>query len=84
MKKEEIDLTLPDSEKIYVTAPDSDVRVGMRKLSLQNGESMILYDTTGAYTDPDIDTSDGLPEIKKGWIEEREKSADGLDRKSVV
>ncbi len=78
MKKEEIDLTLPDSEKIYVTAPDSDVRVGMRKLSLQNGESMILYDTTGAYTDPDIDTSDGLPEIKKGWIEEREKSADGF------
>ena len=78
MKKDETDLTLPDSRKIYLTAPDSDIKVGMRSLSLQNGESMILYDTTGAYTDPDIDTSHGLPKIKSGWIIERENSADGF------
>ncbi|MDE7134456.1 MAG: phosphomethylpyrimidine synthase ThiC [Rikenellaceae bacterium] len=73
-----IDLRFPDSEKIYVTAPDSDIKVGMRRLALQNGDSITLYDTSGAYTDPRVDTSCGLPKVRAAWNDGRINSAEGF------
>lgn len=74
---------LPGSEKIYVTGSRADIRVPMRRINLsptreedgslsENG-SVVVYDTSGVYTDPNhtIDPQKGLPKIRKTWIEER-------------
>ncbi len=74
---------LPGSEKIYVTGSRADIRVPMRRINLsptreedgslsENG-SVVVYDTSGVYTDPNhtIDPQKGLPKIRKAWIEER-------------
>ena len=43
---------LPASKKIYV-ASESGIAVAMREIALSNGEpSLRVYDTSGAYTDP--------------------------------
>lgn len=64
----------PNSRKIYVNGTlHADVRVPMRELSLTNGNTVPLYDTSGAHTDPDItiDLKQGLPALRKPWIEGR-------------
>lgn len=74
---------LPGSKKIYVTGSRPDMRVPMRRIDLSptktddgqlidNG-SVVVYDTSGVYTDPDhiIDPHKGLPKIRQAWIEER-------------
>jgi len=64
----------PYSEKIYIQDPDCpDISVAMRKVILTNGDSVCLYDTSGAYTDPSqaIDIHCGLPPIRLPWIEAR-------------
>ncbi|MGQ0793855.1 MAG: phosphomethylpyrimidine synthase ThiC [Deltaproteobacteria bacterium] len=74
----------PRSKKIYLNgALHPDVRVPMREVELSDtdpeilgrGESVknqpiTLYDTSGAYTDPDaeIDVYLGLPRIREKWI----------------
>lgn len=78
MDTKKTDLSLPDSKKTYITTADGDVKVGMRRLDLQNGEHITLYDTTGAYTDPDIDTSNGLPKLKERWNNARMNSSEGF------
>ena len=74
---------LPGSEKIYVQGKIFDIRVPMRKINMSptiesNGsrtenEAVIVYDTSGPYTDPSykVDLKKGLPELRKQWIEER-------------
>lgn len=65
---------LPASEKVHVcTASDPRIRVPMRKISLSDGSSVSLYDTSGPYTDPtvEIDVHRGLPGPRSSWIEER-------------
>lgn len=74
---------LPGSEKIYVPGERFDVRVPMRKIALsptkdENGnqtenEAVIVYDTSGPYTDPEyrVDLNKGLPKIREEWINER-------------
>lgn len=62
------------SEKIYVSGElYPDLRVGMRRVSLTNGECVDLYDTTGVYTEPgyEADTERGIPRLREQWIEER-------------
>ncbi len=51
-----------------------EMRVGMRSLELQTGESMLLYDTTGAYTDEEYDHNieQGTPKLRQPWISRRE------------
>ncbi|MBT33747.1 MAG: phosphomethylpyrimidine synthase ThiC [Thalassobius sp.] len=75
----------PNSEKVYVKGNlFQDVRVPMRKISLSdtvdkfNGtktpnEPVLVYDTSGAYTDPkvEIDVRKGLEPIRKNWIQSR-------------
>jgi phosphomethylpyrimidine synthase len=43
----------PASRKVHVTGNlHSQLRVPMREVSLSNGESATLYDTSGPYTEP--------------------------------
>jgi len=73
----------PASEKIYVPGQMPGVRVPFRKVHLgptkgadgqcRPNEPMILYDTTGPYTDPEatIDLAKGLPPLRRWWTLER-------------
>ena len=73
---------LPNSRKVYVTGSRPDIRVPQREISLADtptnmgGEKnapVIVYDTSGAYTDPavKIDIRQGLPSVRANWIDER-------------
>ncbi len=88
MKIENIDLSsYPNSEKIYIEGKLPGVKVGMRKIyqyptvKIENGkrieypnDDIIVYDTSGPYTDPaiEIDINKGLPRIREKWVDERE------------
>ncbi|GAB2768245.1 phosphomethylpyrimidine synthase ThiC [Rhabdobacter roseus] len=74
----------PASEKIYVAGKLHPIRVAMRQVQLTdtrdtfNGKStpnpaVVLYDTSGPYTDPaaDIDVRKGLPRLREAWVRER-------------
>ena len=69
---------LPSSCKIFVAGQQhSDVRVPMREISLHesaNEPPMVVYDTSGAYTDPnvDIDLESGLEPLRRDWIIRRD------------
>ncbi len=77
---------LPNSQKIYVEGSRPDIRVAMREVSLsptrlKDGSEEInppvrIYDTSGAYTDPDveIDVRKGLAPLRANWIAERQDS----------
>lgn len=87
MKIENIDVSsYPNSEKIYVEGKLPGVRVGMRRIhqfptvKIENGkrveypnEDIVVYDTSGPYTDPAIktDINEGLPRIREEWVEQR-------------
>jgi phosphomethylpyrimidine synthase len=61
------------STKTYLQGPRADVRVPMREVRLTTGDAVVLYDTSGPYTDPDVvtDVRRGLPRLREGWIRER-------------
>ena len=65
---------LPSSRKIYVNGEvHPSVRVPMREISLHdsaNEPPLVVYDTSGAYTDPDadIDLEKGLVPLRREWI----------------
>lgn len=72
----------PNSRKIYVTGSRPDIRVPMREIRLSDTHTshgleknlpLTVYDTSGPYTDPQvkIDIRQGLPELRRAWIEER-------------
>ena len=76
----------PNSEKIYVEGSLFPIKVGMRKINLTptvkmvNGKKkispnapVVVYDTSGAYTDKNIktDINEGLPRIREQWVQER-------------
>ena len=78
------DLTriLPASKKIYIQGSRPDIQVPMRQIELtqtpaglggEHNLPIMVYDTSGAYTDPqiDIDLNQGLPNVRDIWIEER-------------
>lgn len=79
-------ITYPSSKKIYIKGKIHDIQVGMREITLsdtvsvENGQhkaeknkSVIVYDTSGDYSDKDItiDISKGLHRIREKWIEAR-------------
>lgn len=90
------DLTriLPASRKVYVTGSRDDIKVPFREISLtdtptglakdglEKNEPILVYDTSGVYTDPDakIDLNQGLPKLRENWIVERDDTEvlDGL------
>jgi phosphomethylpyrimidine synthase len=64
----------PGSRKTYLPGSRPDLRVPMREVVLSTGDSVVLYDTSGPYTDPELRTDIrlGLPPLRKEWIEERQ------------
>src|SRR5690606_3461651 len=56
--------------KAYVEGTRPDLRVPVRQVHLTNGESVTLYDTSGPYTDPHVDTDvrRGLTPLRENWI----------------
>lgn len=88
MKIENIDVSsYPNSEKFYVAGSFfPDIRVGMRRVhqyptvKIEDGkrveypnEDIVIYDTSGPYTDPEvkIDLYKGLPRTREAWVERR-------------
>ena len=81
---------LPASQKVYIQGSQDDIRVPFREITLtdtpiglaQGGkkdgfiknEPILVYDTSGVYTDPtvQIDLNQGLPKLRKRWIDERD------------
>ncbi|HEU0131739.1 MAG TPA: phosphomethylpyrimidine synthase ThiC [Mycobacteriales bacterium] len=61
------------SSKTYLSGSRPDLRVPMREVRLSTGDSVVLYDTSGPYTDPDVvtDVRRGLPRLRERWIAER-------------
>ncbi len=61
------------SRKTYLSGPRPDIRVPMREVVLTTGDSVVLYDTSGPYTDPayQADVRRGLPALRASWIAER-------------
>ena len=71
------------SRKCYATGSRPDVRVPMREVSqtpthtshgTEVNPPIYVYDTSGPYSDPDarIDLMRGLPDLRGGWILERD------------
>ncbi len=76
----------PNSRKVYIEGSRPDIRVPMREISLsptttekglEENPSILVYDTSGPYTDPDVelDLKKGLPNVRTAWIEERDDTA---------
>ena len=63
--------------KIYLSTPQGELRIPMREVQLSNGDSVVLYDTSGPYTDADLktDVRTGLPKLRAPWVEERRRAA---------
>ncbi|MGI8535572.1 MAG: phosphomethylpyrimidine synthase ThiC [Mycobacteriales bacterium] len=63
----------PGSRKTYLPGSRPDLRVPMREVVLSTGDSVVLYDTSGPYTDPSLrtDVRLGLPALRRDWIAER-------------
>ncbi|MFQ5568211.1 MAG: phosphomethylpyrimidine synthase ThiC [Rhodothermales bacterium] len=73
---------LPGSRRIYVPGSRPDIRVPMRQVQQDDTPSLFgasknpavyVYDTSGPYTDPDVDVDvrKGIAPIRARWIEER-------------
>ncbi|WP_151832359.1 phosphomethylpyrimidine synthase ThiC [Acinetobacter ursingii] len=79
------DLTriLPASRKVYIQGSRSDIQVPFREIALtdtptglggEHNPPVMVYDTSGVYTDPNIqiDLNQGLASVRQTWIEERQ------------
>jgi phosphomethylpyrimidine synthase len=74
----------PNSQKIYVKGSIHNMEVAMREVTLsdtkshgkaaQKNESVVIYDTSGPFTDPNItiDVKKGLHRMREEWILKRE------------
>lgn len=81
-------ITYPESEKVYMQGQlHPYLKVGMRKVNLtptvvvENEKKVMtenapvyIYDTSGAYSDPEqkVDLKKGLPRLREPWIQERD------------
>ncbi|WP_414813316.1 phosphomethylpyrimidine synthase ThiC [Paenibacillus sp. Soil766] len=74
--------SFPGSKKVYVQGSRKDIRVPMREITLspttgaygeQENAPLRVYDTSGAYTDEEIQTDirEGIPPNRLNWIIER-------------
>ncbi|RFS82371.1 phosphomethylpyrimidine synthase ThiC [Actinomadura spongiicola] len=68
---------VPSAHKIYLQGSRPDLRVPMREVRLTSGDAVVLYDTSGPYTDPDrrTDVRRGLPALRESWIADRGDTA---------
>lgn len=64
--------SFPNSRKVYNSGKIfPDIRVPMREISLTNGETLNVYDTSGVYTDTDVDVHQGINKIRAAWVKDR-------------
>ncbi|MCW2613114.1 MAG: phosphomethylpyrimidine synthase ThiC [Frankiales bacterium] len=65
--------SFPGSRKTYLPGSRPDMRIPMREVVLSTGDSVVLYDTSGPYTDETLrtDVRLGLPALRREWIAER-------------
>jgi phosphomethylpyrimidine synthase len=72
-------------KKIYAIGSDPTIRVPMREIGLTNGETHVVYDTSGPYTDPNVatDVRRGLAPLRAPWIARRGDTVE-LERASSV
>ena len=88
---EEVTRPFTGSRKIYVEGSRPDIRVPMREIlqsetqatfGAEENPPIPVYDTSGPFSDPDIevDLLKGMPDVRTGWIEERQDTEllDGL------
>ena len=76
------------SRKVYSEGAHPGVRVPRRAVDLSvsspdgTPESVLLYDTSGPYTDPTVvvDVTHGLPQLRDRWVRERGDVEDGGER----
>lgn len=84
--------SFPASKKVYVQGSRPDIQVPMREIQLSSthdwrgetpNEPIHVYDTSGPYTDPNInkDIRQGLAKLRHAWILEREDVEDYEGRK---
>ena len=88
----EVSTEFNNSERIYVENNDSTVRVPMREIKLsptnkpdgvmEQNEPLRVYDTSGPWGDKNFngDYGQGLPRLRKAWIESREDTEEILGR----
>jgi phosphomethylpyrimidine synthase len=59
--------------KTYLVGSRDDLRVPMREVHLTTGDKVVLYDTSGPYTDTTVETDirRGLDSVREAWILER-------------
>jgi phosphomethylpyrimidine synthase len=73
----------PQSKKIYIEGSRPDIRVPMREISLSDAHTndvpehnppVTVYDTSGPFSDPaiSVDLMQGMPDLRSGWIAERD------------
>ncbi|NUW34599.1 phosphomethylpyrimidine synthase ThiC [Nonomuraea sp. SMC257] len=64
------DTAMTHARKVYLHGTREDLRVPMREVPLSDGGAVVLYDTSGPYTDPDhdADVRRGLPAPRAAWI----------------
>ncbi len=75
---------LPASKKTYVASKTiQHVNVPMREISLTDGTSVSVYDTSGPYTDEsvEINVHSGLKDIRSPWIDARKDCEFYIGRK---
>ena len=81
------DQSFPNSNRVYVQGTIHDIQVGMREITLtdtligggkdnptyEKNEPLCVYDTSGFYTDDniEIDVHKGIPRLRETWIDER-------------
>ena len=65
--------SFPGSTKTYLQGSRPDLQVPMREVTLTTGDTVVLYDTSGPWTDPSLrsDIRLGLPALRAAWIAER-------------
>ncbi|MES9861679.1 MAG: phosphomethylpyrimidine synthase ThiC [Candidatus Thiodiazotropha sp. LLP2] len=79
---EEVTRPFYNSHKTYVEGSRPDIRVPIREISqeatsasfgAEENPPIPVYDTSGPFTDPEqhIDLLRGMPDLRSGWIEER-------------
>jgi phosphomethylpyrimidine synthase len=73
------------AKKVYALGSDPSIRVPMREITLTNGETHVLYDTSGPYSDPAVatDVRQGLAPLRAPWIARRNDTVE-LERASSI
>ncbi len=89
--------TFGGSKKIYLEGSSSDIKVPMREIlqtdslvgeKKQKNKPIYVYDTSGPYTDPEIeiDIEAGIPKSRNKWLLHREENSTqmSLARKGII